>query len=84
MQKKFAGKSKNFDDIIAAAGLDNVTKFVESATKVIKETVTEMIQKRKEAKEAKEAIQAKTIKVNPKEDKEAQAILDGLAKAKAA
>lgn len=46
---------------------------------MIKETITEMIKKRKEAKEAKE-LEVKALKENPAEDKEAQAILDGLAK----
>lgn len=55
MQRKFAGKSKNFDEVVNSVGLENVTKFVESATKVIKESITDLINKRREAKALKEA-----------------------------
>lgn len=55
MQKKFAGKNKKFDEIVEAVGIENVAKFVESATKVIKESVIAMIKKRKQEKALKAA-----------------------------
>lgn len=52
INKKFSGKNKNYDEIVGAAGADNVQSFIEKVTQVIKEAIMKALEERKKEKEA--------------------------------